>query len=289
MGNRLFIGYFLIILVTSQATLLQSNIFAQQSTSNTIKIESKGNDLSEEVNPQDELLLKYVEFFSDEAEKHRKDIYKIFSYLSIAVGILIFLLGFLHWRSHREIKATVDDFFKREIEEQFKMKLNDLETSVSRFKTLTRDSRRYFKSLSRALLVTSDIGNEENPFDERKLSGKEILWVDDKQYNITDYKLLLQNLGVIVTPAETTADTIKHLNSKQFDLIITNMGRENDGGEKAGLDLLKEIKTVQIPKVIFTRPDKRDQYKQDVEGLGVRKVVSGFLGILKEIVDILAR
>ena len=290
MDTRLSIVYFLIILIMSQVTLRQSNIFAKQSTSDTANIKIKSKDVSKEERSQNEMLLNYIQSVQKAESEHRTYIRWFYTILGSVITFIITALSaiivFLNKRSTKEIKESVDDAFHREIKTQFKNKLESIERHLDE-QSNTSDS--FFNALARVIIETSSNSSEQEPFDERKLAKKNILWVDDKQFNIRGYKYLLKSLGINVTPATTTAEALEHLGSNiHFHLIISNMGREDGGSDKtAGLGLIEKVDAGKIPIVIFTRPDKINEYRERVITLGAHDVVSGISGILNAIVKIL--
>lgn len=292
MVTRLLIVYFLILFGSSQATLWQSNVFAQQGTGATVKTESKGGFLSEEACSHDEILLKYVDFLSKESEKHRIFINNetanqgtFISRLVVATGVVVtILVSVLGWLSCTSADEVYRRLFENRFKNRFEKKLKSIEAYELRLAEVTDKANSYFRALARVIVVTSNT----NPFDEKKLIGKNILWVDDKPHNILDYKMLLESLEVKVTLAETTEQTVKCLKDGNFDLIITNLGRLGDGGAEAGLNLLKKVGKYKIPIVIFTRPNNIAKYKVKAKQLGAYDIVSGISGILNVIVKKLA-
>jgi CheY-like chemotaxis protein len=82
-----------------------------------------------------------------------------------------------------------------------------------------------------------------------------ILWVDDVPSNNAFLIDQFQKDGVDVKLALSTAQGIKDIKSNNFDAVITDLGREEEGRDNpfAGLDLVKEIRSVnsEIPILVF--------------------------------------
>ncbi|WP_271893341.1 SAV_2336 N-terminal domain-related protein [Candidatus Phyllobacterium onerii] len=85
------------------------------------------------------------------------------------------------------------------------------------------------------------------------LLGVTILWVDDRPSNNVFQREHFRSLGAEVSDCPTTAKAVELLGTDQFDLVISDMGRREDGREvsRAGFDLLKRVNTHILPVIIF--------------------------------------
>lgn len=88
------------------------------------------------------------------------------------------------------------------------------------------------------------------------LSGFSILWVDDNPLNNIYEEDLFEQLGAIVSQAISTSEALQSLSSHKYDLIISDVHRNENGlsNANAGYELLDEVKQkkAQIPFVFYT-------------------------------------
>jgi CheY-like chemotaxis protein len=89
------------------------------------------------------------------------------------------------------------------------------------------------------------------PAAARQLEGSTVLWVDDKPINNTYERKALQALGIQFTISKSTENALEKLKEKNYDLIISDMGRPPD--QKAGYTLLEKVKAMHIttPFIIY--------------------------------------
>jgi CheY-like chemotaxis protein len=95
--------------------------------------------------------------------------------------------------------------------------------------------------------------------DKNKESKKlSVLWVDDYPSNNAFIIDQFMKDGIHVKLSLTTEDGIKQLNDNKFDLVITDLGRKENGVSKpfAGLDLIKQMRgsNQTIPIIVFAGP-----------------------------------
>ena len=89
------------------------------------------------------------------------------------------------------------------------------------------------------------------PRTARQFEGASVLWVDDKPINNTYERQALEALGIQFTISKSTEDTLERLKRKNYDLIISDMGRPPD--QQAGYTLLEKLKEMHIltPFIIY--------------------------------------
>ncbi|NQX33289.1 hypothetical protein [Herbiconiux sp. VKM Ac-2851] len=91
--------------------------------------------------------------------------------------------------------------------------------------------------------------------DQAYLSGP-ILWVDDHVENILDTVKAFRVIGVDVDLARSTDEALSLLESRNYRLIITDLGRNESSGynRSAGLDLNTELleKGSKVPIFVYT-------------------------------------
>jgi len=82
--------------------------------------------------------------------------------------------------------------------------------------------------------------------------GKQIPWVDDRPSNNAFEKQAFEKLGFTVTDVLSTTQALEAVNARNYDLIISDMGRPE--GARAGYDLLAKLKEQKIntPFVIYS-------------------------------------
>lgn len=89
------------------------------------------------------------------------------------------------------------------------------------------------------------------------LSGRSILWVDDKPLNNVYEESIFTQLGATIKQATSTEQALHYLASDNYDLIISDLHRNENGRSNptAGYDLLDEIRRqkIQVPLIFYTR------------------------------------
>jgi len=73
------------------------------------------------------------------------------------------------------------------------------------------------------------------------LSGAQILWVDDHPENNLNERRMFEQLNVELDIAKSTEEAIKMLKHAKYDLILSDMNRDDE--PSAGLDFLKKFRT----------------------------------------------
>lgn len=116
------------------------------------------------------------------------------------------------------------------------------------------------------------IANEDNVQTSNNITRrkyKRILWVDDYPSNNASIISLFEN-KIEFDIAISTTQGIKLLQDKNFDLIITDIGRGNE--PEAGIDLIKQIKSYfpqfQTPIVVFSSSRAIGMYGNKAQKLG---------------------
>ncbi len=84
-----------------------------------------------------------------------------------------------------------------------------------------------------------------------RVSGRTVLWVDDRPDNNTNERRALGALGIKVVISTSTEDALQKVQRQKFDLIISDMGRPPD--EQAGYTLLDRMRQLgdSTPYVIY--------------------------------------
>lgn len=115
-----------------------------------------------------------------------------------------------------------------------------------------------------------------------------ILWVDDQPKNNSYFVEQLSDRGFTIDLALSTSEGLKQLDRGQYALVISDMGRTEDGSYKptAGLELFKRIRaqSTDVPFVIFCSSRKAREYASEAKALGVTSITSSpteLMGILQ--------
>ncbi|HSB58422.1 MAG TPA: response regulator, partial [Methyloceanibacter sp.] len=95
------------------------------------------------------------------------------------------------------------------------------------------------------------IAKATSPRQGRRLRESTVLWADDNPDNNTYERRALQALGIRIDLATDTQDALRKLDRKEYDLVISDMGRPS--GEQAGYELLKAVRDAGngVPFVIY--------------------------------------
>lgn len=110
-----------------------------------------------------------------------------------------------------------------------------------------------------------------------------VLWVDDSPKNNSYFIDEFQKLGIRVELALSTADGLQKLKQKKYSIILSDMGRYEDGAENAdaGLDLLRAVRATDqhVPFFIFCS-------RRAAERFGDEAVRAGATGISSSPTDL---
>ena len=116
-----------------------------------------------------------------------------------------------------------------------------------------------------------------------------ILWVDDNPKNNSYFEQLLRERGIEVQLALSTDDGIQCFRSGRYGIVVSDMGREEDGQyhPDAGLDLLKKIRErdSQVPFLFYCSAQKAQEYREQALHLGATDIISSptrVMGVLLE-------
>jgi CheY-like chemotaxis protein len=97
-----------------------------------------------------------------------------------------------------------------------------------------------------------------------------ILWVDDHPDNNINEVLMLRDLGVSITQTLSSEKARQYLDRAQFDLLITDIGRERD--PRAGIRFLKELRQGDDPPTIVYFLGS-EETAEEAEAAGARAAV----------------
>jgi CheY-like chemotaxis protein len=238
-----------------------------------------------------EVLLKYETLLSEEAKEHRQFLERqderFYRFITIFGAMALFLLGFLNYKSRRDIRDLVNERFQKDVGSAIQGKLDEYDAVVRGRAT---QLGALILELSRRIPSAED-PSEAYSIDPAKLRNKNVLWVDDNPERNSFPVSVLKEAGIIFTAARSTDEAINLINrtTPTFDLIITNIGRSPD--RQAGITLLKKINEIKshIPVIVFSRPETIRKYAETALDLGARKCVTGYSQIMTEVQAMLGK
>ena len=130
----------------------------------------------------------------------------------------------------------------------------------------------------------------EAPFDLEAAPAnpqRRILWVDDKPSNNAIQVDKLRNEGWQVELALTTAEALDKFDDQKFDLIISDMGRREDGISRptAGIDLAEEIRSrdSQIPIIVFTTHQALSRFQVPAKKAGISVLTNSTVELYRQL------
>lgn len=107
---------------------------------------------------------------------------------------------------------------------------------------------------------------------------KSLLWVDDNPKNNSYFIEHLSELGVKVDTAESTSEAARLFDSRRYDYVISDMGRQEGAtfNASAGLDFLKIVRASNstIPFVFFSSQRGLATWGQEALALGATGMTS---------------
>jgi CheY-like chemotaxis protein len=78
-----------------------------------------------------------------------------------------------------------------------------------------------------------------------------VLWVDDDpDNNLLEVSTLL-HMGLSVVQATSTAAALRYEERMHFDLVITDLTRDRDGGQTAGVEFIRELRARGFLRPVF--------------------------------------
>lgn len=100
--------------------------------------------------------------------------------------------------------------------------------------------------------LLSEFSTYLEPETQSEISEASVLWVDDNPDNNLYERETFESLGLNIDLSESTTDATKKLQTTNYDVVISDMGRpEND---RAGYDLLEQKRQMgnTVPFIIYS-------------------------------------
>lgn len=97
------------------------------------------------------------------------------------------------------------------------------------------------------------------------LRGARVLWVDDRPENNAWEREMLRVLGVVIVAVESTRSALDSLKGESFDLVISDIRRDNENG----IDGANEIRAAvpMLPIVFYILDLTRSQIPEPASGI----------------------
>lgn len=135
--------------------------------------------------------------------------------------------------------------------------------------------------------LINEIPRDNSPVGKAKFKRNRILWVDDYPGNNESIVNLFKDKDVQFDIALTTEQGLDLYKGELYDLIITDMGRGEEGD--AGLSLLKELRFLhcQTPVIVYASRRAISRYGDEALQLGAYKVTNEIGNVISIISDVL--
>lgn len=161
----------------------------------------------------------------------------------------------------------------------FKIKVLSLELTVDEVREqeseLVDVLMQELKVVSKKLqTVSPHQQSTKNPFQNLKV--RSLLWVEDTPENSALIISQMEKRKINIRIARSTEQAMSELQSKTFDLVITDMGRLEKGdffkNPTAGLELLRQIDQLDKPVPVLVYTSRQGQVRDEVLKLGAHSV-----------------
>lgn len=122
---------------------------------------------------------------------------------------------------------------------------------------------------------------------------RRILWVDDRPSNYAIQIEKLRGEGWSIDLATSTAEGLKLVENDGYDLVITDIGRDEAGIKRgdAGIQLAKEIRqrNSQIPIIVFSTRQAISRFQASAQRAGVNYLTNSTVELYRYIDSVLAK
>src|SRR5262249_33022472 len=120
----------------------------------------------------------------------------------------------------------------------------------------------------------------------QRITGRSILWVDDKPANNDYERRALSPLGIDVTNALHTEPALAQLGAARYDPIVSDMARPS--GRRAGYGLLEALRKRgdKTPVLIYTSSNA-PEHKREAADRGAQGATNDPLELLELVVGLL--
>jgi CheY-like chemotaxis protein len=146
---------------------------------------------------------------------------------------------------------------------------NQLATQVADLQKKVEELRRQSAQARDALPAAADTAPRmESTIVPFAPAPRRILWVDDTPANVAFQVARLRTEGIEVVEAKSTGEALAHAARLPFALVITDMGRNEDGSfhARAGLELISALRAAgsRLPVYVFSSARYLERYREEV-------------------------
>lgn len=193
----------------------------------------------------------------------------ISSLASLAWPIFFSILSFVFYEPLKKIiesargrrftiKVAGHELTMEEVSEQQRIILSDLQQKVAEIE----------KKIDSAAKLTEPSIKFSSP------TGGRILWVDDQPRNNSLLVATLEQRGAMIDTAQSTSEGVDKFKSKQYDIVISDMGRPES--DKAGIDLAMKIRNLNptVPFFIYCGSWAARNLKKEALDAGVTTITA---------------
>ena len=131
--------------------------------------------------------------------------------------------------------------------------------------------------------IRQTVNKAFTPETANNLTGKSILWVDDKPANNALVVRALRRFNLDVEQVTDSKAAVSAIQARRFDLVISDMGRGDN--LRAGYDLLKYLRAsgIDMPYFIFSSGDTPD-FRREAKELGAQLSTNDMLELIDNVV-----
>jgi CheY-like chemotaxis protein len=136
--------------------------------------------------------------------------------------------------------------------------------------------------------IRATVDRAFSPEVANNLTGKAVLWVDDKPSNNELVVRSLRRFHLDVEQATSTEAGLAAMQRRPFDLVISDMGRGTD--MRAGYGFLKAVRDSgsQVPFFIFSSGDT-PEFRREAKELGAQLSTNNMLELIDYVVTYLGK
>ena len=131
--------------------------------------------------------------------------------------------------------------------------------------------------------IRATVDKAFSPETANNLTGKAVLWVDDRPANNALVVRALRRLLLDVEQVTDSEAAVAAMQRRPFDLVISDMGRGTN--MRAGYDLLVWLRKTgsQVPYFIFSSDDK-PEFRREAKELGAQLSTNNMLELIDHVV-----
>jgi CheY-like chemotaxis protein len=131
--------------------------------------------------------------------------------------------------------------------------------------------------------IRQTVNKAFTPATANNLTGKSILWVDDKPANNALVVRALRRFHLDVEQVTDSKAAVSAIQARRYDLVISDMGRGDN--LRAGYDLLKYLRAsgIDMPFFIFSSGDTPD-FRREAKELGAQLSTNDMLELIDNVI-----